>query len=211
MDGILIIGAGGHGRVVCDALMALGKNIAGFLDRDDRKVGDEVMGHRILDQEKTLAEIDPGKVILANGVGDLRVRKAIHQTCTASGFRFETVIHPSVIMARDVAIEAGVQIMAGSIIQTGVRLAANALINTRSSVDHDCAIGMHAFLGPGVTLCGTVTVGAAAHIGTGTTILEKIEVGENSVVGGGSMLIHHLEPNVTAVGVPARVIKRHEE
>ena len=149
MDGVLIIGAGGHGRVVCDALMALGKNIAGFLDRDDRKVGGDAMGHPILNQEKTLAEIDPAKVVLANGVGDLRVRKAIHQTFTASGFRFETVIHPSVIMARDVAIEAGVQIMAGSVIQTGVRVAANALINTRSSVDHDCAIGMHAFFGTG--------------------------------------------------------------
>ena len=60
------------------------------------------------------------------------------------------------------------------------------------------------FLGPGVTLCGNVAVGAAAHIGTGATILEKIEVGENSVVGGGSMVIRHLEPNVTAVGVPAQ-------
>jgi sugar O-acyltransferase (sialic acid O-acetyltransferase NeuD family) len=205
-----IIGAGGHGKVVGDALLAAGHEVAGFLDADLSKVGKKIFGIDVLEQDELLKSIDPNVVELANGIGDLTVRRALYDRLSDVGFIFKTVIHPSAIIARDVSIGQGSQVMAGCVIQTGVQVAENALINTCCSVDHDSIIGASAFLGPGVTLCGNVSVGLGAHIGTGATVLEKVSIGDHSVVGGGSTVIDIIANCVTAVGVPARVIKQHK-
>jgi sugar O-acyltransferase (sialic acid O-acetyltransferase NeuD family) len=205
---VYVLGAGGHGKVVCDVLLGMGRDVKGFLDSDQAKVGRTVLGIPVYDQEGVLSDLSPEDMELANGIGLAPVRRDRFERLKTEGYSFVTLVHPSVVLAQDVQLGEGVQIMAGSIIQPGVRIGDNTVVNTASSVDHDCILGAHCFLGPGVTLCGNVLIGEGAHVGTGATVIEDIKIGRYTVIGGGAVVTQSIESNVTAVGVPARVIKR---
>jgi UDP-perosamine 4-acetyltransferase len=98
----------------------------------------------------------------------------------------------------------GVQIMAGTVVQPGSKIGDNTILNTRSSVDHDCEIGAHVHIAPGVTLSGGVRVHDDAHIGAGAVLIQGVEVGASSLVAAGSVVIHAVPANTRVAGMPAR-------
>lgn len=204
---LYVIGGGGHARVVISALQAAGVSVAAIVDSDPARQGARVLGVEVVGTEDVLADSDPARVVLANGLGSVRdtaVRRAVYERWSGRGFTFAAVRHPSAVVAVDAVTHAGAQLMAGVVVQPGTVIGANAVLNTRCSVDHDCRIGRHAHLAPGVTVSGGVTVGEGAHVGTGATIIESVSVGPEALVAAGAVVVSDVASGARVAGVPAR-------
>lgn len=208
---VLVIGGGGHAKVLIEALLAGSALVAGIVDADPARVGESVLGVPVLGGDEVVEQFPPGEILLVNGIGSVRspeLRKRIFERFTSRGYSFAAVVHPSAVIAGDVQLGAGAQVMAGAVIQPGAVIGRNAIVNTRAAVDHDCRIGDHCHLAPGVTLSGDVVVGEAAHIGTGATVIQGITIGDGSTVGAGAVVVRDVPPGVTVTGVPAKVVER---
>ena len=187
---IIVIGAGGHAKVVIEALMLSGREVIGLLTPDQEK-GAEVSGVKVLGGDSVLSEYDFDEVELANGIGSIpkhKLRWKIAEMMRCKGYCFVTVVHPNSIISSDVFLEEGVQVMAGVIIQSGVVIGKDSIINTGAIIDHDCNIAENCHLAPGVVCCGGVAVGKDAHIGAGAKIIQGVQVGNNSVVAAGTVV-----------------------
>ena len=206
---IVILGAGGHSKVLIDTLLTQKAKIIGITDYQLAKKGKLVLGIEVIGDDLMILDYKPNEVCLVNGIGSVGIsiqRKSLFCKFTELGYRFANVIHPSVVIAADVHFGEGVQIMAGAVVQTGCRIGNNSIINTNASVDHDCAIASHVHIAPGVTLSGEVEVGEGVHIGTGATVIQGIRIGENSLIGAGSVVTQDVPMGVTVMGVPAREV-----
>lgn len=206
---IIILGGGGHAKVLIEAIRLCSMSVIGIIEADSAKNEIDVFGVRVIGGDESISGYDPKAVRLVNAVGSVGrpvSRIAVFEKFKEKGFMFATVIHPSATMASDVVLGEGAQIMAGVVIQPGVTIGANAIVNTGALIDHDCMIGDHVHLGPGVTLSGGVRVADSVHIGTGATLIQGVTIGLNSVVGAGSVVIHAVPDNVEVAGVPAKKI-----
>jgi len=209
-NNIVIIGGGGHVKVLIDAILSGGKfEIEGILD-DKLKAGDIVMGYMgfpILGGDGILERFKD--FYLALGIGSVKAndkRKTIYERCKTMGFEFPTIIHSSACVSNSAVIEDGVQIMAGAIITPEAKIGANTLINTGAIVEHDCIIGPHCHISLNAILAGKVTIGEGCHIGMGANILQEIKIGNNVTVGAGAVVTKNIEDGKTVVGIPAREI-----
>jgi sugar O-acyltransferase (sialic acid O-acetyltransferase NeuD family) len=201
---IIILGGGGHAKVVIYTLLLQDRQILGYCELGSD--GKPVLGVARLGEEEVILRFAPEKVRLANGIG-LPLRSAVYERFAAKGYFFEQVIHPSAVVATDVRLDSGVQIMAKAVVQPGTCIGIDTIINTAASVDHDCILGSHVHVGPGAVLCGHVRVGDGAQIGAAATIIQGKSIGVGSIVGAGALVLEDIPSKVTAVGVPARVIK----
>lgn len=205
----VILGAGGHARVVLDALQAAGKvTVVALLDRNSKFWGREVFGVPIRGGDEQLAELcSEGATHFIVGIGSTKEtlpRANLFQKGIAAGLKPLTVLHPQVICSKHVKIGEGTFIGAGAILNPGVVIGNNVIINTGAIVDHDCIIEDHVHIAPGVTLSGIVQVGSGAHIGTDSSIRQNIKIGERSVVGVGSVVVQNVPPDTIVKGVPAK-------
>lgn len=204
---IVIIGAGGHGKIVLAVARALGLAVSGLVDADRTKIGTRVLDTEVFGDDDALLARPAAGVCLANGIGSVRqpvLRRDVYQRFVSRGFRFRTLVHPSAIIAEDVMLKDGVQVMAGCVIQPGTRIGVDAIVNTGATIDHDCAIGDHVHVAPGATLSGDVTVGAGSHIGAGVTIVQGVHVGAGCLVRAGAVVVADIPDGATVSGVPAR-------
>jgi len=208
---VLVLGAGGHAKVLIEALSASSIEILGVVDPDPALMGVTVLGVPVLGDDQEVLKYSSGAVRLVNGLGSIGLpnrRQSLFEQFKAEGYNFETVVHPSAVVASDAQLGEGSQVMAGVVIQPGCRIGMNAVLNTRVSIDHDCCIGDHVHIAPGTVLSGNVSVGKSTHIGTGSTIIQGINVGRHTVVGAGSVLLKDVPSGVTVYGVPAKVVHR---
>ncbi len=204
---LIIVGGGGHAKVVASTLLLQHRVVLGFVDVDPATP--PLLGIANLGNDDTVFDYSPDRVRLVNGVGSVKsttLRQTIYENFVSKDYSFETVIHPSAIVSPDVEVGAGVQIMAGAVVQPGCQVGFNAIINTGACVDHDCVIGAHAHIAPGATLSGRVHVGSGSQIGTGATIIQGITVGASSIVGAGAVVIRNVPDGVIVVGVPAALL-----
>lgn len=205
---VILLGAGGHARVLIDALRCVGARILGCTCSEAVPPEGLPKGVAFLGDDEAVREHSSGAVYLVNALGTVAStarRSALYARFKAEGYRFAQVIHPSAVIASDVRLGEGVQIMAGAVVQPGVRIGEDSLVNTGACVDHDCEIGAHVHIAPGATLSGAVSVGDGAHIGTGATIIQGITIGGGSLVAAGATVIEPVPDHVTVVGLPARV------
>lgn len=209
----LICGAGGHGRVVCDAIRAMGAGVAGFLDGSPGNdplvlpggVQLPVEADTRLDEET----LPFGATAVALGVGDNRARLRIAGQ-VASRHRMPVVIHPRATVADGVTIGAGSVILMAAAVGTGVQIGDAAIINTGAIVDHDCRVGPGAHVSPGAVVCGGVHLGARVWIGAGATVIPGVRIGDNAIVAAGAVVLHDVEPGARVAGVPARPLPDRE-
>ncbi len=188
MDKLIIIGGGGHSRVLADILKEMGsREVIGFTDSTAR----EVPGVGYIGDDGEIEKYKIDKVQLVNGVGSVRRperRQEVYGKFKSLGYRFFSVIHPRSIISSRVHLGEGVQIMGGVVINTGAQIEENVIINTSASVDHDCIIGAHSHIAPGVTLCGEVKIGRGCHIGTGSKIIQGVTIGDDVLVAAGEVI-----------------------
>jgi len=205
---IVIIGAGGHSKVLADTLLASGHEILGCVSKEAGSAGETIFfSLKLLGGDTDVLNRRPDQIVLVNGIGGIDVsvkRKEVFEFFKKKGYRFLSVIHPSAMIGREVHLEEGVQILAGVVVQTGCRIGKNTIINTKASVDHDCQIEDHVHIAPGATLCGHVWIRTSSHIGTGATIIQKINIGKKAMIAAGSVVVENVPEGARIRGVPAR-------
>ncbi|MDB5810218.1 MAG: acyltransferase [Betaproteobacteria bacterium] len=207
MKKLIVIGAGGHAKVLVDALLAQSSAIIGLTDSDPAKTGKMILGVTVMGDDGVLNVHAPDVVVLVNGIGSVtrpHLRRKVFDSLKAGGYTFASVRHPSAIVSAHAQLGEGVQAMAGSVIQAGCVIGANTIINTNASVDHDCKVGAHVHIAPGATLSGGVEIGENVHVGAGATILQNVRVGNGSVIAAGAVVIDDVPANLTVFGTPAR-------
>jgi sugar O-acyltransferase (sialic acid O-acetyltransferase NeuD family) len=209
---VVVVGAGGHAKVLMEALHLAGMQVVAVTDADTALHGKDFCGAPVIGGDDDLVgKFSNGEVLLVNGMGGVRgepTRAAIFIRFRSRGYTFATVVHPAAIVARHVELGEGAQLMAGVIVQPGSRIGENAIINTRASVDHDCIVGSHVHIAPGATLSGGVHVGEGSHIGTGASVIHKIRIGSGCVIAAGAAVIRDVPDGTAVAGVPARKMRQ---
>ncbi len=206
----IVLGGGGHAKVLIDAIQAC-ENIeaVGILDRDQKLWGKEIFGVPVLGSDEQIDELrgDADWFIVGIGsVGNPETRIKFFEKGIAAGLRPIIVIHPSSIVSPHAEIGAGSMLYAGSIVNPGARIGQNVIVNTGAIIEHDCELGDHAHIATGARLAGTVKIGRGAHIGAGATVIQNCEIGDFAVVGAGAVVIKSVPSAMTVIGNPARIL-----
>lgn len=194
MKKIIIIGAGGHGRVVAETAKLNGYKEIDFLDDADKQTA---VG-RVADFIKYIGEAD-----FIVSIGNNAVRMKIQSDLIKSGANVVSLIHPNASVSESAAIGKGTVVMAGAVINAGAVIGDGAIINTCASVDHDCKIGDFSHISVGARICGTVAIGDGTWIGAGATVINNINICSRSTVGAGAVVVKDIDEIGTYVGVPA--------
>ena len=207
MSNLLILGAGGHGKVVADAAfeMSSWQEIA-FLD-------DQYPEYKINSRFPLIGKIsdalqfceDFSDVIVA--VGDNNKRRELLEWVLEMDFSVASVIHPSACVSQSAMVAEGVVVFANSVINADSHIGKGCIINTAAVIEHDCVLGVCVHVSPNAVLAGGVTVDEESWIGIGSSIIENVTIGSGAVIGAGSVVLEDVEDKATVVGVPAKAIK----
>ena len=200
MRKLAIIGASGHGKVVADIARKNGYKEIVFLD-DDESIH-ECGCYPVIGKSSEAGTIYADIIV---GIGNAGIRKRIQESVPEG--ELVTLIHPDAVIAEDVAIGAGTVVMAGAVINPGVRIGKGCIINTCSSVDHDCVVGDYVHIAVGSHLCGTVSVGSGTWIGAGAIVSNNISICPDCMIGAGAVIVKNIDSAGTYMGVPARRIR----
>lgn len=206
----IILGCGGHGRVVLDILNNIGTHeIIGFVDSNLEYVGRRIDGIEVLgcpaDLPALRNQFDVDCAIVA--IGNNGVRRALADQVEAMGIGLINAVHPSANLAHNVILGRNIVIAAGALVCAHCQIGDSVILNTGCIVDHESLIGTATHICPGARLAGRVTVESGAFVGIGATVIQSTRVGYESVVGAGAVVINDVAPMSTVVGVPAREIK----
>lgn len=201
--GAILLGSGGHARVVLHLARACGMQADALCDPG--LVGQGIStweGLTFLGGDEALEGKDQAKPLL-NGVGVMpgsQARARLQAKMTAVGWTFPALIHPAAWVAKDADLGAGVQIVAGAIVQPGCQMGEGTILNTKASLDHDSRTGRFCHIAPGATLCGGVTLGDHVFVGAGATIVQGIKIGEGAVIAAGAVIVQDVAKGETAFG-----------
>lgn len=230
---IVLIGAGGHGRVVYEALLAAGPvTVYSFDDRYGGEDGEAALKESgvpswipagpVREVPTFLRDHPDAEVVVAIGNNATRrhiVRWLEGELATARSedevkVRFARAIHPSAVISSTARLGEGVMILPGAIVTAGAQIGPHTILNTAASVDHDCSIGAFSHIAPGARLGGGVVVEEGVHVGIGASVIPERHIGAWSVVGAGAAVVRDIPPGVVAYGVPAvphRLVERPGE
>lgn len=206
---LLILGAGGHGKVVADTALITGKweQIA-FLD--DREELHEVMGIPVIGKfvDFKLFRKDYHYAFVA--IGNNKLRLEWIERLSNAGFKIPSIIHPVSFVSRSCSIGEGTVVMAGAIINANTNIRRGCIINTSSSIDHDCILEDGVHISPGAHIGGTVNIGKYTWVCIGSSVVNNITIGKNVIIAAGAAVTKNVPDNVMVAGVPA-VIKKSME
>lgn len=202
MKNVIIIGTGGHAKVIADIVLCAGDRLVGFLTSDrDKK---EFLGYPVLGQEADYCKFPDCSFIIA--IGDNRARERI--AGAMPGADWYTAIHPSAVISRlGVRIGEGSAIMANAVVNPCAQIGAHCIINSSAVVEHDNVTGDFSHISVGAKLAGTVSVGKRCLIGVGSCVREKVCITGGCVIGAGAAVVDDITEPGVYVGVPARKMK----
>jgi len=211
---VVVWGAGGHGKVVVDALLAAAEyDVIGIVDDDPGKTGAMILGVRVLDFSDGLAELVRRTEFdcMIVGIGDNYIRAEKFQEFLDLGVKPVTVVHPAAHVSRFAKLGQGVVVMAGAVINPGTVVEDNAVVNTSASVDHDNRLEYSCHVLPNVTLAGGVRIGEYAYVGSGAVVIPNVTVHKYSYLGAGAVAIKDVPEGVVSAGNPAAQIRLQEK
>lgn len=195
---VIIVGAGGHGKVIADIIKLNGDEIIGYLDD---KSPEELPDYKIIGKTSEIKK-DENWYIIA--VGDSYIREKLMKTEA----NWYTAIHPTAVVASDVTIGEGTCVMANVVINPGTKVKKGVIINTAVTIDHDCKIEQFVHIAPGSHLSGTVTVEEHTWIGVGSIVSNNIKICSKCKIGAGGVVIKDITKAGTYVGVPVKNVRK---
>jgi sugar O-acyltransferase (sialic acid O-acetyltransferase NeuD family) len=199
-DHLIVVGAGGHAKVVIATARAAGYTSLEIADDAPDRRGATLLGVAVTATAQDVLARSDATCVLA--IGDNRAR---HALAGGARCRFATIVHPGAIVDPTVALGAGTVVFAGAVIQPDTRIGPHGIVNTGASIDHDCALGAAVHVAPGARLAGNVSLGDGVFVGIGAVIIPGRSVGAWTRIGAGAAVVRDLPGGATAVGVPARV------
>lgn len=206
---LVIIGAGGHARVIISLARLAGKwDIAGVLDRTCPTIAETLSDIPVIGSfDDAAALFNSGIHYAALAVGDNDERAALFVRFSAIGYRFPILCHPSALIATDALLGEGTVVCAGAILTTQSQVGRAVIINTGAIIDHETTIGDYVHIAPGCRVAGRVRIDAAVMLGIGSCVRDKIVIGSRAIIGAGSVVVHDIPSAVVAYGNPARVAR----
>lgn len=203
----VLIGAGGHAKVIAD-ILAHRKDLE-VIGCTDRNAVGKVLHLDVLGDDSLLPLLfrqqQASHAFVA--IGDNRLRLKLAAYAASVGFRFIQAVSRHACVSGSAVLGHGVAVMPGAIVLPEVRIGDHSIINTGASVDHECRIGAGCHIAPGSNLAGQVTVGDGSFLGTGVKVIPGVTIGKGCIVGAGAVVIRDIPDCCTAVGVPARILK----
>lgn len=211
---ILLIGAGGHCKVVLDLLLRIKEyEIAGIIDLEGR-LGSKVFEVPVIGTDGDLPRFFKSGIkhcfISVGSIGDPRLRVKLYNLAKKSGFVLPNLISHDALVSHLVSLGEGNFIAPGVIINASSRIGSNCIINTGAIIEHDCNIGNFVHLSPGSVLSGGVSIGNYSHIGTGSLIIQNVKIGEKVIIGMGSVVTKNISKGMVAYGSPCKEKKSNE-
>lgn len=187
---VVVIGAGGHGKVIADIITACGDNFLGFLDDDESK---KTLG-KVADCEKY------ADCFFVIGIGNAEIREKFSKL----PYKWYTAIHPSAVVSPSAKIGEGTVIMPNAVVNADAKIGRHAIVNTTAAVEHDNEIDDFVHISVGAKLGGTVKIGKRTHIGIGATVKNNIDICADCIVGAGAVVVKNIERKGIYKGIPAR-------
>lgn len=212
MKRVVIIGAGGHGREIADILRQQSKQNGdlsplGFVDDNPGLCGEVLNDLPVLGGWQWFEGVDRKEVAVICAIGSPRVCQSLTQRATELGLAFVNAISPMASVSPSAKLGEGVVMFPNTVASTDCLLADYCVVNVGATISHDTRVGRYSNINPGARLAGNVTVGEGCYVGMGASIIQGVCVGDWTTVGAGAVVIRDLPDHVTAVGVPAAIIK----
>ncbi|MBL0686409.1 MAG: acetyltransferase [Sulfurospirillum sp.] len=215
MKNIIVIGSGGHAKVVIDIIEKEKKyNIIGLIDTCKSK-GDKVFNYSVLGEEKDLINLTEqyniyGCII---AIGDNWMRSIVKSKIAKLEIPLKhiTTIHPSAVIGKEATIGNGTVIMANSTIGSNTTIDSFCIVNTNASIDHDSNMSLFSSIAPGVTTGGNVSIGEYSAISIGASIIHNITIGKHTIVGAGSLVVNDIKDFIVEYGTPSKFIRKREK
>tara|TARA_B100001093_G_scaffold469682_1_gene490586 strand:+ start:1034 stop:1633 length:600 start_codon:yes stop_codon:yes gene_type:complete len=199
---MIVIGTGGHAKVISDILILTNIKLAAYYD--DRNIK-TFLSKNVFSPVKTIPEASD--TIIA--IGNNRIRKRI--SMAHPNLNYKIAIHPRSVIDRSVFIDDGSVIMASVTINHSTKIGKHCIINTSSSIDHDCNINDFTHISPGAVLCGGVHISEGAQVGANSVISPNIKIGKWATIGAGAVIINDIPEYAVVVGNPGKIIKFNEK
>jgi sugar O-acyltransferase (sialic acid O-acetyltransferase NeuD family) len=215
MKKVIVVGSGGHAKVVIDILTAMSRIQIAGVTSVDLAAGSVFCGYKVLGNDSALPQLySDGKFDeLAIGIGgykDNELRTKIFTNLKSLGFKITTVVHPTAFVSNTVKLGEGCVIFPGVLLNTEVQIGYNSIVATGASIDHETIIGNNVLVSAGVTIGAYANIHDNALIALGVKIISGITIGAKTLIGAGSVVVKNIESNSVAMGVPAKVIKTNK-
>lgn len=205
---VLGLGAGGHARVLLEALRAMGGyEVVGLLDPCPDRVGTTVLGVQVLGDDSLLERQYDGGVRHAfvglGGAAETEPRRRLYDRVRRAGFEVVSIVHPTAVVSPSAELGHGATILAQAVVGPECRLGENVTVNTAAVVEHGCRIGDHVHVATGALLASGVDVGPGTHVGLGARVRQGVRVGAGCIVGAGAVVVKDVDADLIVAGVPA--------
>lgn len=211
MEKIVLVGAGGHCKVIIDIIKSTGiYEIVGVTDKacDKEKF---VLDVPIIGDDSILDDLYKAGVknafVCIGALQNIVVRDKIYNNLKNIGFNIPVLIHKNAMVSPYANLAYGTCVMAGAIVNPGTIIQENCIVNTAAVIEHDCRIERNTHISPKACIAGAVNIGCNTHIGMGSSVIQGVYIGDNVIIGAGAVVIEDIVDNVVAVGIPSKIIK----
>lgn len=201
MKNVIVIGAGGHAKVIADIILKSGDNLLGFLD--DFKEKDTVIleDYKVLDKAENALNYDEENTYFIIGIGDNQIRKNFTEKFN---LKYYIAIHPTAVIGSDVQIGEGSCVMPNACINPGSVIGRACIINSAALIEHDNVLEDFVHISPSATTCGDVKIGELTHVGARATIRNRVTIASEVVIGMGATVVGDILEKGTYIGTPAK-------
>ncbi len=204
IEQLVIIGAGGHGKVVADAALKQENIVAvNFIDGRYPALSSQ-FGLDVLGDDSIIPSLIEKGACFIVAIGDNAIRASKYQHLKQLNANIATVVHPAAVISKGVTIGKGSVVLAGAIINADTQVGNNVIVNTGAVIEHDCFIADHCHIAPRSAMTGGCRIGESSLLGVGACVIPGKSIGANTVIGAGATVISNILDNKVAVGIPAR-------